>query len=346
MNRKIANFVKENGYFIFPKMIQLEITRRCPFNCTQCYKKNLHNQDMDYNYIKDVLEKALKNGTILITLNGGEPLLYPCINDLLRYVGEIKISANIFSSGFNITEEIIQLLKIYININFYISLNGSTQEVNCLSREGYDTALAAMKLLSENGVSYGMNWVARHDNISDFPNLLRLCRSYNVSILSITSNKLTGLNEIQSPMVKEDILKLSQYINNRSELLPHIYIESCFSVLSTLIKANKNSFSAHCYAGITNCTINCDGTFQPCTHLHYPEKFENIQDYWNDSQVLKSLRDTPPNKLAPCNNCVHNNICSLCRAMCIETHNDLMAGTSECLNIVPKNFSNAHLKGN
>lgn len=334
MNRKSMNFLKENGYFLFPKMVQFEITLRCPFNCKQCYKKVLGNQDMDYDYLNEILKQSIKNEVILITLNGGEPLLYPKICDLLTRLGETGIPTNIFSSGFNLTNDVVLLLEKYVNLNFYISLNGSTKGINNLSRDGFDESMDGIRNLSNRNVSFGINWVARHDNVMDFPNMLELCRVNRVSFISVTSNKLTGDNAIQSPLNKDDVASLADYINVRENFLPKIFIESCFSMLSTRIIANKNSFSAHCYAGISNCTINCDGSFQPCTHLKRPEKFDSIQDYWHNSQTLKKIRSNPPNKLTPCLTCKHNKICSLCRAMSIETYNNLCDGTSECFSYV------------
>ena len=97
----------------------------------------------------------------------------------------------------------------YNNLNFYISLNGSVKEINNLSREGYDISISAIEKLAKNKVRFGINWVARHDNVRDFPNMLALCRTYGVSAISITSNKLTGSQEIQSPLDSEDLVLLS-----------------------------------------------------------------------------------------------------------------------------------------
>lgn len=336
MNRKDTNFLKENGYFFFPKMLQLEITRKCPFHCIQCYKKHLQDQDMDYEYLSKIVEKAICNGVSLFTLNGGEPLLYPRIVDLLRLIGETNIQTNIFSSGFNLTKDIIDLLKEFNNLNFYISLNGSTREINNLSREGYDISIAAVSELSRNDVKYGINWVARHDNVQDFIYVLSFCVEKRASYLSVTSNKLTGLCEIQSPLDYNDLILLSEYIKGRSSLYPLIFIESCFSVLSTLIDGNKNNFASHCYAGISSCTVNCDYTFQPCTHLEYPEKFASLEDYWHNSNTLRELRNYPSKELVPCCNCKHNKICSLCRAMSVETYKSFRTGSRSCLNYQAK----------
>lgn len=331
MNSTDITFYKKNGYMHFPEMVQLEITLRCPFNCSQCYKEDLDNIDMEYDYLNNMLNLFEKKGVKLITLNGGEPLLYPQIHLVLKKLGHSQIRTNIFSSGKGLDENIINILKEHNNINFFISLNGSSEEINSYSRNGFDSALKAINKLTASGISYGINWVARHDNVCDFPNMLELCTRYKVDFLSITANKLTGKGKIESPVNKEDIEKLASFINNRKDRETTIHIESCFSVLSTLITGNKSGFLAHCYAGISSCTVNCDKTFQPCTHLKIREKSADLEDYWHNSDILKRLRRNPANKLEPCNTCKNRKMCSFCRATTVETYRNFERGLSYCV---------------
>ena len=107
MNREELNFLKQNGYYPFPKILQLEITRRCPFHCAQCYKRKLENIDMEYSYLMELLDLIEHKGSRRFVLNGGEPLLYPDIVPLLKRIIVMDAAVNIFSSGYGITDEII-----------------------------------------------------------------------------------------------------------------------------------------------------------------------------------------------------------------------------------------------
>jgi pyrroloquinoline quinone biosynthesis protein E len=332
MNREELTFLKQNGYYPFPKILQLEITRRCPFHCVQCYKRKLENIDMEYRYLMELLDLIEHKGTRRFVLNGGEPLLYPDIVPLLKRITAMDAVVNIFSSGYSITDEIIELLKESGNIAFYISLNGSTKEINGKSREGYETAVSALAMLASAGVSYGINWVARHDNAADFVNMMELCRAYKAASLSVVGGKLTGGNIMDSPVTRDDLALIASYITSRKETEPHISIESCFSMLSTHTNIPKSGFGAHCYAGISNCNINCDKTFQPCTHLKCPEEYASVEDYWHNSALLKTLRKHPAYTLAPCRTCDHKKICSLCRAMSVETCVAFDKGSGGCVN--------------
>jgi pyrroloquinoline quinone biosynthesis protein E len=280
----------------------------------------------------DVLDTIERKNVKLFVLNGGEPLLYPEILLLLKRINKMDTTVNIFSSGYGLTEDIITILKKSKNIYFYISLNSSTKTINQLSREGYDVALEAIAILDQKNTPYGINWVARHDNAADFINMMALCRKYNARYLSIVGNKLTGANTMDSPLTQKDLEEIATRINNRKEQNPAIFIESCFSILTTHINIRKSGYGAHCYAGVNNCNINCDLTFQPCTHLKVPECFNTIEDYWHSSVILKTLRENPAHNLEPCRQCGHRRICSLCRATDTKTSSNLTANSQSCIN--------------
>jgi pyrroloquinoline quinone biosynthesis protein E len=298
---------------------------------------------MDYQHLMYLLDVVKQNDVRLFVLNGGEPLLYPEIIPLLSKIRNMDVAVNIFSSGFGLSYEIVEILKDSKNISFYISLNGSTEKINGLSREGYEIAINAVNMLASANVIYGINWVARHDNTADFPNMLALCRTNKASFLSVVCSKLTGKNELDSPLDKADLEFIAGYINAIKDEEPRILIESCFPMLITLINTPKSGFNAHCYAGIVNCNINCDLSFQPCTHLKTPEKYDTIDEYWHKSVILKTLREHPPSSLAPCNQCSHKRICSLCRAISLDTSIDFTKSSDLCINYSDYQVNNRYM---
>lgn len=319
--REEINFIKKSGYYKYPKTVQLEITRECPFQCPQCYKTELSHKHMALKTIKKYLKEAMSHDIWLIVLNGGEPLLHPDFLEILRYIKELNcFNVNCFSSGYGLTDEIIKQICENKALNFYISLNGSNEKINSYSRQGYEYSLEAMKRLNENGCQYGVNWVARHDNVEDFPMLIDLCKQYGVSFLSVTSNKLIhSKSNINSQVTRKDIEFIAKTIKEESQL--EITVESCFPQLTNQFK----QLGPHdgCAAGFYNVNINVTGEFQPCTHLYYPEHFSSIQEYWNYSTVLNNLR-----KESRCSLCSLK--CRYCKAMSLGGYNDFSKGLEEC----------------
>lgn len=134
-------------YLKVPKIINIELTTVCPYNCCQCYKKNASYTDsiMDIQKLENILEEAYRIGTGKVLFSGGEPLTYPYLEQALLSAKRNKFTVYMSTGGFGIDSNIIKKLKMLELDILYVSLNGSTEEINRTSREGYDCALIAEK---------------------------------------------------------------------------------------------------------------------------------------------------------------------------------------------------------
>ena len=320
MNTNDVVFYLRNGYVPFPKTIQIEITRKCPFKCPQCYKTGLDNKELDFDYIKESIALAYSKGTRMFILNGGEPLLYKDFEKLLDLLYQYKdVRVNCFSSGYGLTKSIIDKIKINTNFHFSISMNGSTDNINSLSRQGYYFGIEAMKKMKKSACPFDVNWVARHDNTYDFTSLISLCKKYGARSITVTKNKLVGdTRKVVSELEKDDLIYLSKIINNDKE---YIIVESCYPQLAKYI--NRSS-SAMCYAGVINCMITIDKKFAPCTFLaEYAEYYDSIEEYWLKSNILKVIRSRKP-----CSKCSLN--CKFCLAISLATLSNFNSELEEC----------------
>lgn len=321
INREKINYLKENGYHQYPLTMQLEITRECPFNCPQCYKMELGQKHMEFDLLKRMIQEGLEQGVQLFVLNGGEPLLYPEFIEALALFKDRKdVSINCFSSGYGLTEEIIESIKNTPALSFFISMNGSTKEINNLSRQGYEVSLESIHKLQDHGVKFGINWVARRDNLDDFENMLHFCKREGVLQLSVTSNKLAEKKStVNSALKHEDIVRLGNLIKANPDL--NITVEACFPQLTAEMRKLKETDG--CAAGYYNVNISLEGMFLPCTHLYYPEKWDSLLEYWTKSELLKKIRAN-----VFCNNCEKR--CRFCKAMSPKSYIDFATGLQYC----------------
>lgn len=333
MDRDEICFLKKHGYYSFPQIIQIEITKACPFSCKQCYKPTIENRHMDYEKLIEFL-KQIHGKCPEISLNGGEPLIYPHIFELLQTIKTIGFNTYLYSSGYGVNKEFCSLLDDNRNLHFYVSVNGSTSEINGLSRQGFEYAIEAIEVMTEQNVDFSIVWVARHDNIEDFINIIDMAFNYNIPYISVISNRLTKNKVLDSPLTKEDLTYLVTIIRTKSQRKPYILIDNCFSDLIVELGDFMRGLPMKCVAGISRCTVNYDFSFQPCTHLGYTEKFENIDDYWSNSVALRKLRTHDFKDSGLCHVCVNNKRCNPCRASALDTYINLDAYVSECINFL------------
>lgn len=104
-----------------PINLSLHITNKCNLNCDFCYIKNMDRaHELDYdkliNFISIIKPKSVQ-------LTGGEPCLYPQINDLIRYLASYNIKIGMFTNGCYLKKVEHQLLYfdwVRVSINYYI----------------------------------------------------------------------------------------------------------------------------------------------------------------------------------------------------------------------------------
>ena len=320
MQIKTKKYFLKNGFFDVPQHLQIEITDECPLKCPQCYKTDKEYKYMSWDVFKDIIDQAVSCGIENIYYNGGEPLIHPQICDFIEYVNNTGIKQMMFTSGAGLTRE--KLDSIYSkNVSVNLSFNGSNNEINSRSRDGFDISLHASKEMRNCGIKFQINWVARHDNVYDLNNMIVFGKEIGASAINIVCNKLTAFGEIVSPLTYNDYMYIKEMINENEDYLG---VQNCYGILLSLLGVPKNKLYG-CQAGIRVMAVTCDGYFMPCTHLYYPEKFQGIMEYWKHSDILSKLRKI--DVLEYCDDC---EACRVCHSISKESHEDFNVGYKEC----------------
>ena len=279
-----------------PEIMNIELTTRCPLRCPQCYCDLNQGKDIKKEIALKYIEQAASLQIPYINLSGGETLVYPYLTDLLELISIRGLNSAIAISGWGFDQVRLKELKRAGVDEIYVSLNGSRQEINALSRDGYDMAVNALRLLQmDQQVDYYINWVARNDNIDDFPDLVQLAQSFGVKGIVILESKPDASYVLQATLSKDNFLMLANYLKKHDQQSIHIEVEPCFSPLRAYINNayfwNRNTgVNKGCGAGRNSMAVDVNGNLIPCRHLLYPETYENIEDLAR-SEVLNKLRE-------------------------------------------------------
>lgn len=281
-----------------------------------------------------ILEDASSLGVMNIEMSGGEPLVWPYLFSTIRRISELNMSSLVSTSGFGLTDSIARDFAKAGLTYCWVSINGSNQQIHNLSRDCYQEGVYAVQKLVAAGISCRINWVARHDNAKDFPELVLMAKSLGVRGVSVLAGKINPFGELESPLDRNDMLFLSDVIRDiiKKENKGFVDVENCFSHLKTLIYGKKYTpLRKGCSAGRFHMAFDVDGNCLPCRHLPYPEKYTSISDFWHNSKTVKALRNMENSMGYPCNDCVHMDTCLICRAVCKETNTDFNAGYKDYL---------------
>lgn len=263
-------------------------------------------------------------------------MCYPYLYDVIRCAAEYGIKTNVALSGFGFgKKEYHKLLESGVD-GIFVSLNGSSDEINKKSRNGYDLAISALQLLRQEGYPRTtINWVMQASNADDFDNMISIAEKYQVARMIVLSLKPDSENELANVPTKEQMMTVAKKIKTYKGNV-QIGVESCFSPMLAILGESfffgncNTGEDKGCLAGRMFASINVDGLLSPCRHLYFFEKWNSLSDYWNNSEILNKIRNVEKDVREPCLSCKYGPYCRHCLSINSSIHNDIFIGNEFC----------------
>lgn len=146
-----------------PVSAYLAITLKCPARCGHCSIKRRKDRELATNDWIRIIGDLLDLGTGIIGITGGEPLVHPDLEDLIRFAHQGGASVMLFTSGIGLTQEKARNLKKAGLWALCVSLDRPDQNAIDIMR-GYSgagqAAHDALQFAKEAGLYTCINCVA------------------------------------------------------------------------------------------------------------------------------------------------------------------------------------------
>src|SRR5205085_3109063 len=94
-----------------PVLAHIIPMRRCNLACGYCNEYDKVSQPVPLEVMKRRLDKLAELGTSIITISGGEPLMHPQLDDIIRHIRSHGIIAGLISNGYYFSPERIERLN-------------------------------------------------------------------------------------------------------------------------------------------------------------------------------------------------------------------------------------------
>ncbi len=131
-----------------PVMAHIIPMRRCNLSCTYCNEYDNFSKPVPISTMRERIDHLHRLGTTIVTISGGEPLLHPELDDLIRYIRRKGMITGMITNGYLLTAERIQRLNRAGLDHMQISIdNVMPDEVSKKSLKVLDKKL---QLLSEH----------------------------------------------------------------------------------------------------------------------------------------------------------------------------------------------------
>jgi MoaA/NifB/PqqE/SkfB family radical SAM enzyme len=94
-----------------PIVAQIVPTRRCNLSCTYCNEFDRISDPVPLDVMRARVDKLADLGTTIITLSGGEPLLHPNIDDIIRHIRRRGAVATLITNGYLLSTRMVDRLN-------------------------------------------------------------------------------------------------------------------------------------------------------------------------------------------------------------------------------------------
>lgn len=120
---------KEKGIEKFPLQLMLDITYICNLNCKGCGRVNEYHNDADLMSLEEALGAAEESGAPIVYVAGGEPLLHPQVDEIVKGLMDMRRYVHLCTNGLYIgspfdTHNILYSVKPATNFKIDFHVDG------------------------------------------------------------------------------------------------------------------------------------------------------------------------------------------------------------------------------
>jgi len=315
--------------------LSIEVTNECPMMCIHCSSGSSPKRLPDEISVElqlDLIEQARDMGATVLSLSGGEPLVYPHLMELVRKAerwGYDRIL--LYTTGHthehrwvNQHPLVSRLLSVR-NLTWIFSLHSANPAVNdhIMNREGATNHIKdSVSWLVSQGADVEIHMVPMKINFTSIAGLRQWCSSIGVSKMSL----LRFVPQTRGAANKDALL---MDVPDFSLMQAIMHIQTTMSASPTDLRLGCPIDFRHslglvsekqkpCHAGDDLILVRPDGAAHPCAAWKSLPSDANVRDYslesiFNDSTVFQAVRhfkyDRGWDRIEGCKDCKYVESC-------------------------------------
>lgn len=261
--------------------VHIYITRKCNLYCKHCYTNSSHAIDeiLPYQFWENTINQLLDLKTKTIHIEGGEALMYPEIEKVVKQIAASKVRELIIvTNGILATREKLQCLKDAGLKKLAVSLDSLKEEIHDLLRPGsHSYAMNAIRTAVDLDFHTRVSSVLTKKNVADFKEFVDGVYGMGVKTLNIDWFNSAGRGAAlfdEYAITESDTDILSQFEKDVYEIANHsAYEDFNLSIdlpewfcrrSSYMARDTQNTHFMTCDAIADQISINETGNVYPC----------------------------------------------------------------------------------
>lgn len=328
------------------KQLRIETTRKCNLRCRDCYNHQFKNRDKELSAEEtiNVIEDSIPIGLEIASFTGGEPLLeYEKLMEILRYSKSRGLEAGLLTNGLLANERVIRDLE-KLGLDWArISLDGSNNRTNSLTRgNSFDGTLEAIKRFNASKIYTILRTTVHKGNVGNLGEIANLALKLGVPKIEfqpyilLTEEEINNKFDLSAEMREKAATELIRAKREYKGKIDISLLSGWFEFLSPeygedVAPKPYQSFLHFDAKKVNGLYIDAFGEIRACacnsTSLGNIRR-NSIVDVFFNSPYLKDLRSYTASKYCP--KCSQAELCFPCPSPRTNIHGTANASNPHC----------------
>lgn len=266
----------------------IEITNSCNMKCKHCMNWSVKDSKEGFSKeeILKLIDDLYKNKTEEIYISGGEPLLYPYIDEVILYANSLGIKVTLATNALEIPKHMDAIKKGVQLVSISLDGIGETHDKLRGVKGAFDNCVKILKLLKENNVKTRISAMIWKENVEQLEDMIVLAKTSGVSKVNlaflIPEGRAKTDNTIKLPTSKyKEIVEIVDKLREK-------YKSDDFDIeLRRNRELDENSMD--CPGGRNLMHINVNGKVSPCSWIAKTDNNNEFSLYWPKNSIEECI---------------------------------------------------------
>jgi pyruvate-formate lyase-activating enzyme len=170
------------------RVVHVHPTRACNLSCAHCYSSSSPDirSALDVALLNDALHGLREEGFEVLSLSGGEPLVYRDLGRLVRAAAECGYRVHLVTNGLLLTKQRLAALRDHVHL-VAVSFDGAERVHNQVRgrANAFAKANSALEVLAESDVPFALAFGVSRWSLPDVPWAFERARDVGASVLHL-----------------------------------------------------------------------------------------------------------------------------------------------------------------
>lgn len=331
-------------------LLAINLTQRCNLACRHCYLdattlQHGGSDELSCVEVCTVLDDVAGRSTeTMVVLTGGEPLLRPDLEIMVRHGAGLGLAMVVGTNGMMLTGRRVQALKEAGLLGAGISVD--SLDPNChdkfRGRQGcWQKTMSGIDTCRRHGLSFQIHFTVTNKNAHELGHMITFCRDKGARVLNLFFLICTGRGEslvdITPQRYEEVIRKIIAAQSHNPDLIIRPRCAPHYKRIAHQLKPDSpitrisGQQGDGCIAATHYCRVTATGEVTACPYIDTSVgsiRQQSLLDIWDHAPQFELLRN--PQLAGKCGACEYRKLCGGCRARPVAMGGEIMDSDPSC----------------